>query len=264
MPEDTSNTTPAARWDGRRVGKATRRDAILNSVASVLSSGRLSTLTMQDIADELGITKGNLYYYFTDKQDILYQCHMRAMDASLEALRRARQAKGSPGERLQQLLAAHIVGILKDGLGSVLLTDLENLRPENRDVYVARRDEFERGVRKLIEEGMKAGEFHCDDSLLAGFSMLGAINWITKWFRADGRLSVDDVAAGMSRFLMGALYCPPGMIPALVAAPPEADAPPPAKAKAKAARPAKTAAKAAAKAAPGPRRGEAGRKAAKP
>lgn len=274
MPEDTSTTTPATRWDGRRVGKATRRDAILNSVASVLSSGRLSTLTMQDIADELGITKGNLYYYFTDKQDILYQCHMRAMDASLEALRRARQARGSPGERLQQLLAGHIVGILKDGLGSVLLTDLENLRPENRDVYVARRDEFERGVRKLIEEGMKAGEFHCDDSLLAGFSMLGSINWITKWFRADGRLGVNDVAVGMSRFLMGALYCPPDMIPAPVEPAPEAEDAPPSKVKAgvKAGRPAKTPTKAASRTptkaatrtASRPKGGEAGRKAGKP
>jgi len=258
MPEDSSNTIPAARWDGRRVGKATRRDAILNSVASVLSSGRLSTLTMQDIADELGITKGNLYYYFTDKQDILYQCHMRAMDASLEALHRARQAKGSPGQRLQQLLTDHIVGILKDGLGSVLLTDLENLRPENRDIYVARRDEFERGVRKLIEEGMKAGEFHCDDSLLAGFSMLGAINWITKWFRADGRLTVPEVAAGMSRFLMGALYCPPDMLAPPIAPEPETAAAPPSRAKA--GRPAKTGAKAASK----PRRGAAGPKVGQP
>lgn len=136
-------------------------------------------------------------------------------------------ARARPGARpangCSSLLAGHIVGILKDGLGSVLLTDLENLRPENRDVYVARRDEFERGVRKLIEEGMKAGEFHCDDSLLAGFSMLGSINWITKWFRADGRLGVNDVAVGMSRFLMGALYCPPDMIPAPVEPAPEAE-----------------------------------------
>ena len=225
MPTNSFKSPPASRWDGRRVGKATRRDAILNSVASVLSSGRLSTLTMQDIADELGITKGNLYYYFADKQDILYQCHMRAMDASMKALHRAQAEEGSPGERLQQLLTDHIVGILKDGLGSVLLTDLENLRPEHREVYVERRDEFERGVRKLIEEGMKAGEFHCPDSLLAGFSILGAINWITKWFRADGRLSVDEVAMGMSRFLMGALYCPQTLIPAQSAPNPEEGVP---------------------------------------
>ncbi|WP_160142283.1 TetR/AcrR family transcriptional regulator [Pigmentiphaga humi] len=211
--------TGEARWDGRKVGRDSRRDAILSSVGSVLSNGRLSSLTMQDIAAELGITKGNLYYYFTDKQDIIYQCHMRAMEASMLALARAQQSAERPGPRLRQLLSEHVSGILKDGLGSVLLTDLESLHPDQRKSYVALRDTFERGVRAIIEEGVAAGDFHCSDTRLAGFVLLGAINWIPKWFRPEGALSADSIAQGVSELLMGTLCCPPGARPAAQPAP---------------------------------------------
>ena len=210
MPTKSLIEQTELRWDGRKVGKESRRESILSSVGSFLSSGRLSSLTMQDIANELGITKGNLYYYFTDKQDILYQCHMRAMESSMRALLRAHASDLPLDTRLHQLLVDHVTGILKDGLGSVLLTDLESLHPEQRDAYVTKRDEFERGVRAMIEEGMRTGLFHCDESQLAGFAMLGSINWITKWFHPDGRLSVEEVAYGISDFLMAGLYCPPG------------------------------------------------------
>ncbi|GAA4339878.1 TetR/AcrR family transcriptional regulator [Pigmentiphaga soli] len=205
-----SDPAPGTRWSGRRAEKETRRETILQSVCSVLARSRLSSLTMQEIADELGITKGNLYYYFRDKQDILYQAHMRSMETSLRALRAAQESKGSCAARLRQLLIDHIEGILRDGLGNVLLTDLESLHPEQRSHYIAKRDEFERGVRALIDEGLARGEFHYPDTKLASLAMLGSINWISKWYRPEGPMTADAVAAGMADFLMNALACPPG------------------------------------------------------
>ncbi len=60
-----------------------RREAILPNVANVLRNSRLSSLTIQQIAYELGMTKGNLYYYFKDKQNILFHCHIRSAEISL-------------------------------------------------------------------------------------------------------------------------------------------------------------------------------------
>jgi AcrR family transcriptional regulator len=199
-----------ARWSGRSSPKRSRRDAILKSVASVLRDSRLSSLTMQDIAHELGITKGNLYYYFRDKQDILYQCHMQCMEVSLEVLRevQAQRATARPGtvqESLRSLLMGHMRGILENGFGNVLLTDLDNLSPPQRRRYVAKRDEFETGVREMIAAGVATREFDCPDVKLASISMLGAINWIPKWYHPGGGMSPIEVAAGMADFLMRAL-----------------------------------------------------------
>ena len=197
-----------ARWVGRTGSKTSRRDAILRSVGRVLGDSRLSSLTMQDIAVELGITKGNLYYYFKDKQDILYQCHMRCMEVSLDGLRDVRSRQAEIDDPLHALLLVHITGMLTAGFGSVMLADLDNLNPSQRKRYVTRRDEFETGVREFIELGVARGIYECQDPKLAGLAILGAINWVPKWYSQQGSMTSAQIAQGLTDFLMRALWTP--------------------------------------------------------
>jgi hypothetical protein len=69
---------------------------------------------------------------------------------------------------------------------------------------VARRDRFERGVRQLIAEGMRDKVFREVDPKLAGFVMLGAINWISKWYSPEGPGSSHHIAEQFVDFLMAA------------------------------------------------------------
>lgn len=123
----------------------------------------------------------------------------------MDALRQVQASNGSARDKLRTLLIRHIRAILEQGLGNVFLTDLENLTSAQRLKYVAKRDEFEPAVRTLIEAGIRSKEFFCNDVKLAGFTMLGAINWTSKWYRPNGRLSSEAIATGMSDFLIRGL-----------------------------------------------------------
>lgn len=195
----------SARWAGVQELKAQRREAILQSVATVLRNSQMSSFTMEDIADELGITKGNLYYYFKNKQEILFHCHMRSIEISLRALDVAQAHRGPPSERLRVLLTGHIRGSIEDGFGGRLQTDLEDMRSDQRRLYVRKRDELELAVRRLIEEGVRAGEFDCPNVKLAGFAILGAINWMPKWYRPSGRYAPAQIAEEMVDYFLRGL-----------------------------------------------------------
>jgi AcrR family transcriptional regulator len=194
-----------ARWNGMPRLKDDRREAILRSVANVLRNSRLSSLTIKQVADELGMTKGNLYYYFKDKQDILYHCHMRSVENSLRALSEAHALGRTPAERLRVLLVRHIRGIIDDGFGSLLQTELEKIRPSQRKQYIGKRDELERGVRLLIEDGVRAGEFVCGNVKLTGFAILGGINWIPKWYHPSGPFTSADISEQMADYYLRGL-----------------------------------------------------------
>jgi AcrR family transcriptional regulator len=193
------------RRDVRAARAELRRTEIFRSLGLALQERGLAGLTMGEIADRLGMTKGSLYYYFKDKDDLLYQCHMRAMTVSRRALRDEGLRRLPPDARLRQLLAAHIRGITDEVYGAVILTDLESLSAGRRRRYIARRDEFERGVRAIIEEGMERGDFRKVDVKLAGFAILGAINWISKWYSPDGPWSSAEVAVRLADFLVDGL-----------------------------------------------------------
>jgi AcrR family transcriptional regulator len=193
------------RWSGMPSLKDGRREAILRSVANVLRSSRLSSLTIKQVADELGMTKGNLYYYFKDKQDILYHCHMRSMEISLRAFSDAQALGRTPAEKLRILLVRHIRGIIDDGFGGILQTDLEKIRPAQRRQYIAKRDELEGGVRQFIEDGVRAGEFQCGNVKLAGFAILGGINWIPKWYQPSGPFTSEEISEQMADYYLRGL-----------------------------------------------------------
>ena len=194
-----------ARWNGMPRLKDDRREAILRSVANVLRNSRLSSLTIKQVADELGMTKGNLYYYFKDKQDILYHCHMRSVENSLRALSDAQALGRTPAEKLRILLVRHIRGVIDDGFGGLLQTELEKIRPSQRNQYIGKRDELERGVRLLIEDGVRTGEFVCANVKLTGFAILGGINWIPKWYRPSGPLTSAEISEQMADYYLRGL-----------------------------------------------------------
>jgi AcrR family transcriptional regulator len=192
------------RWDVR-ASVDDRRDQILRSLATFARDRKLASLTMRDIADRLGLVKGNLYYYFKNKQDILFHCHVKCIGISLAALDEICVKQLPPVESLRALLVRHIRNITEDAYCGVLLTDLESLTPSQRKRYVAMRDRFEQGVRKMIRDGIAQGEFAEQNVDLAGFTVLGAINWIPKWHRADGRLSSVEIAETIADQLVRSL-----------------------------------------------------------
>jgi AcrR family transcriptional regulator len=191
-------------WD-MRASVDERRDQILRSLASFVRDRKLASLTMRDIAERLGLVKGNLYYYFKNKQDILYHCHVKCIAISLAALDEVSTMSLPPAEALRQLLVKHIRNITEDAYGGVLLTDLESLTPVQRKRYVAMRDRFEVGVRKLIRGGMSDGTFAQQNVDLAGITILGAINWIPKWYRPDGPMSSVELAEQIADQLIRSL-----------------------------------------------------------
>jgi AcrR family transcriptional regulator len=172
-----------------------KREAILRSAAAAFRSKGYHGTSMEDISEQLLMTKGSLYYYFKDKEEILFACHDFSLDRVLERTREVlEEQKGAPAaDRLSALIDALVHVMIDDLQGSALALDFEALRDEPLAWIVGKRDQFERAMRAVISTGVKSGEFRNVDAKLASFAILGAINWISKWYRADGAFKAADI-----------------------------------------------------------------------
>jgi len=180
------------RWE-IGMSDAERRIEIMRSLTGILRERHLSSLTMQDIADRLGMTKGNLYNYFRSKQELLYECHLKAMKNSMARLDSARSASPSAAAQLRALMVALVESVVDDPYGAVLTTDLDSLSPQQRRTYVTLRDRFEQGLRDIVAEGMASGEFAPADVKLTSFALLGSFQWISRWYRPDGPSRQEEI-----------------------------------------------------------------------
>jgi len=179
-----------------------RRLDILRAAARVFRQRGIAAAGMREIAEEAGISPGNLYHYFSGKDEILLFCQERTVDRMLEA---ARQACGSAAERLHAVLRSHVHSMLDEMEGATAHLDVEALPARMRAQMIEKRDAYERAVRGIVAAGVKSREFARCDAALVTRAMLGAVNWTARWYRPDGPQGVDEIADGLADYLVKGL-----------------------------------------------------------
>ncbi len=185
-----------------------KRDQILDiAVAAFRAQGYAGTST-QDIARALHMTKGSLYYYFRDKEDILFSCHSRALDHLLSVARAARRRHREPEAALREMIEQHVGIMVHEFRGSALALEVATLSGSRRGRVVSRRDQYEGLLRTLVEEGIRSGAFRPTDAKLATFAMLGAINWMARWYREGGGSSAEEIGRTFADLFVRALQRP--------------------------------------------------------
>jgi len=149
--------------------------------------------------------KGNLYYYFRNKEEILYACHQYSLDQLLALLDDVEHSGLGPEEKLRRLIVAFVHTILDELHGTALFLDLEALVPAHLKTVIARRDRFDRGMRQVLEEGIRSGRFGPWDAKLLSFAILGAVNWIPRWYNPEGPASSQEIADRFADYLIAGL-----------------------------------------------------------
>jgi len=182
-----------------------RRREILHAAARVFRRHGIAAAGMREIADEAGLSPGNLYYYFDSKDELLLYCQERTLEHMLAAVDAAKVGARSSAEQLRAVLRAHVHALLDELEGATAHLELDSLPPPLRAPMIRKRDKYERALRALVTQGVARGEFARCDAALVTRAMLGAVNWTARWFRPDGPQSADAVAAAIADYLVKGL-----------------------------------------------------------
>lgn len=190
---------------------AVRRREILAAASRLFRERGLHATGMREIAGALGMTAGNLYYYFADKQALLAFCQESTLDELMTQAKRIAAEDGAAATRLRRLLVAHVVALNETHPGSLAHLEIEALEPEHRAPLLRKRKRYEQLIRQLIATGIADGSFRPLDPGLATLALLGALNWTVKWFRSSGELTAAQVGERFAElFLAGLIAGSPG------------------------------------------------------
>lgn len=182
-----------------------RRETIVSAATYCFSRQGFHGTTMDDIARRLNVSKPALYYYVSNKEELLFQCFLAAMDMGMEGIRRAEQLDGGADEKLRVALEHYIFAITGRMKAGVVLLEERMLSPRLYREVVRRRDEYEHSVRRLVEEGVASGVFiPCIPKLMV-FAILGAVNWIPRWYSSEGPLTAEQIASTFADYLVRGL-----------------------------------------------------------
>lgn len=186
-----------------------RRAEILHAALTAFREKGYHATTLEDIARRLGVRKQALYHYFTDKEAILFECHRISLDQVSGNLREARRAYRSATDRLRHVIREHVRVMTETLEGSPLAFEVTALGEARQREIIGARDRYERGLRAIIAAGIRAGEFRPVDPKVAVFVILGAINWIARWYQPEGTIQGAELGSVFADHLVGGLTCTP-------------------------------------------------------
>jgi AcrR family transcriptional regulator len=182
-----------------------RRLEIVRAAGRTFGERGFTETGMRDIAAAADISPANLYNYFKGKQELLFFCQESALKRMLGALEKARRSKMGAAEKLRMVIESHLRCVLDEVEGSAAHLQTNGLPHRLHHRLVTQRDRYERGIRRLIENGVWSGEFVACDASLVTRAILGAANWSVRWFRPEGPLNPENIAREFARYLIRGL-----------------------------------------------------------
>jgi AcrR family transcriptional regulator len=182
---------------GRRETAARRRQQLLDTAARLFAANGADSTSMEDIAQEAGVTKGLVHYYFGSKAEllsaILQESELRSRIEGITEL-----AGDLPLETTLPLLLERSMEVMRERRDFVKLLFLEAAlsRPEAEAIYRELVDVWVDVVAGLFSRAAVRGEIRLIDPRIAAQQvvdlLLARFHWVEIARRPSGRDDTDD------------------------------------------------------------------------
>lgn len=179
---------------------------VVDAAARVFQQRGYHATRLEDIAEELGMHKGSLYNYIDSKEDLLLAVVAPPAARLLATLDELDHSDLPPSEKIRSVARSH-AQVVEEFFPYVAVYVHEIAGQRHSDEWSEKDRRYVRFLVDVIEDGLRDGSFA--DGVHPGISaasLIGSLNWMTRWYRHGGELSAVEVADRIAdAFLAGTL-----------------------------------------------------------
>lgn len=191
----------------REILRDFRTRSVLEATRKIISREGFDAVTMERVAREAGITKGAIYLYFRNKQEMVLLAIEEIASEIVDAVERRMNSHALPWEKLCQLVRSQIEIMEQHGeLLRALLLDRRLLSDSPAGEQTRRllrfRKRHEANIKQILDEGVRKKTFHPVDTASAAFYINEmATSAVQKRVLGLSRLSREEETRALIRFL---------------------------------------------------------------
>ena len=190
-----------AEGEGQQERSERKLARILESAAGLIARQGYGQTSIRDVAGETGFSLAGMYYYFENKEDLLFQIQHRTFASLLDEQERMLAEELEPVETLRRLIRKHLDHFARNtaelkvctfemhSLGAERFAEVEDLR---RRYYRCMTTALSRVV--AANSGAEPGYAAVRHQALFIFGML---NWIFMWFDTEKDAPIDELGEEM-------------------------------------------------------------------
>ena len=171
------------------------QDEILSSAATLFAEKGFRAITITDIAARLGYTKSVVYYYFKNKNEILWQIFNRMYEKYQATIDDILSQELSADEALHRILHSHALHVMKQkDWTAIYFRDESELEPEQRLLSRKRKREYDAKIELVYQRGIDQKKFKDVPPHIAISGFMGMCNWLHTWFNEEGSHTPEQIA----------------------------------------------------------------------
>lgn len=182
---------------------------IYRTAAQIILRKGYDATSVNDIANALGMTKAGLYHYINGKKELLYDIMNFGLGELDEEVAAPAKTIADPAARLRFIVASHARLVTRgQGAITILVDEVTALTPAQHRKITHRKRAYFDYLRDTLDELKSAGKLQDVDTTAATFSLLGMVNWLSRWFRHGGTLTEEQAAEQIVRIALHGLLRP--------------------------------------------------------
>tara|TARA_R110000787_G_scaffold201880_5_gene312631 strand:- start:2457 stop:3137 length:681 start_codon:yes stop_codon:yes gene_type:complete len=172
-----------------------RKQALVQIAIQFFNSRGYHATSIEAIAGEVGLTKGTLYHYYSSKTDLAFDCILESIADGQRMAQQASEVEGSGLDKLERYLRLQFETLAGYRGSSWLHADMSVLKEPQRAEARKRSREVDAMVQKFLKLGIADGSIAPVDPKIAEFFLMGALNWLPRWYSPSGSMNSEELAA---------------------------------------------------------------------
>jgi len=181
--------------DGRLTDPGSAKGRLLAAAAQLFKHKGYERTTVRDLASEIGIQSGSLFHHYPSKEAILKAVMEETIVRNTALMQAGLSQAESPRDKVLALIRCELQSILGETgeAMSVLVYEWRSLKPDSQQHILALRDIYEQLWLDTLAAARDAGMVQTEPFILRRF-LTGALSWTTNWYKADGEISIEQLA----------------------------------------------------------------------
>lgn len=191
----------------QRAARANRKGEILRCFAEMVAERGYEDVSLRNIAEALGMSKGTILHHFGSKDRMLEQVHADYMVRRLAEAHAVLAKFETPQAQLSAIIHQLMIAEGEDRSATVAFAReiVRFAREETMEHVRKMRHEYTALVAGIVRRGMESGVFAPGDVDIITLQVFGMCNWSWTWFRPGGRWTPEEVAGTFVQTLLHGL-----------------------------------------------------------
>jgi TetR/AcrR family transcriptional regulator, cholesterol catabolism regulator len=183
-----------------------REDELIQKAIRLFSRGGFQKTSLQQIANELAITRPLFYYYFESKEDLLWRIIGHLGDGLLEQAEPIAIAAEAPPQRLRLIIEKHIETLIENVDAFRIYFAERHLLTGKRELRIKRGEvRYHDLIAGIIAEGQQLHMFRDGDPHFLTRLSVGTANSPLRWYRPSGSMAPRETIVAIADYILAGL-----------------------------------------------------------